>query len=137
MAAIDDDLFILLFLRIGLRERERWQIKHKYKKRFWVRRLFVERKEKGEYHLLIQDMKLFDYVQILFPAVQDATFGSRGITTVGGAIHSQVIHIFSIIIVISIKVGAITTCCFAKFFFRARRHVCFYHGTKNADAYNF
>ena len=40
---------------------QRKQKKLKYKKRFWVRQLFKERKEKGEYHLLVKDMKLFDH----------------------------------------------------------------------------
>ena len=39
--------------------------KTKKKKRFWVRRLYKERKMKGEFHLLIQDMKLYDH-QLFF-----------------------------------------------------------------------
>ena len=31
------------------------------KKRCWVRKIYKERKEKGEFHLLIKDMKLFDH----------------------------------------------------------------------------
>ena len=37
----------------------------KYKKRFWVRQLYQERKQKGDFHLLIQDLKLYDH-QIFF-----------------------------------------------------------------------
>ena len=32
----------------------------KYAKRFWVRQLYQERKLKGEFNLLIHDMKLYD-----------------------------------------------------------------------------
>ena len=35
--------------------RRRTIAKNKYKKRFWVRRIFQERKQNGEYHLLLQD----------------------------------------------------------------------------------
>ena len=34
--------------------------RNKYKKRMWVRQLFQERKRKGEFNLLVHDMKLFD-----------------------------------------------------------------------------
>ena len=30
-------------------------------KRFWIRKIYKERKEKGEFHLLIRDMRLFDH----------------------------------------------------------------------------
>ena len=30
------------------------------KRRFWVRRIYQERKEKGEFHLLVREMKVFD-----------------------------------------------------------------------------
>ena len=32
----------------------------KYNKRFWVRQLYQARKEKGEFNLLVKDMRLFD-----------------------------------------------------------------------------
>ena len=32
----------------------------KYKKHFWIRKIFQERKFKGEYALLVKDLKLFD-----------------------------------------------------------------------------
>ena len=41
--------------------RRRTIAKNKYKKRFWVRRIFQERKQKGEYHLLLQDLRLHDH----------------------------------------------------------------------------
>ena len=41
--------------------RRRTIAKNKYKKRFWVRRIFQERKQKGEYHLLLQDLHLHDH----------------------------------------------------------------------------
>ena len=33
----------------------------KYKKRFWVRQLYQARKERGEFHLLVTDMRMFDH----------------------------------------------------------------------------
>ena len=35
--------------------------KNLFLKRFWVRKIFKERKEKGEYHVLVKEAKLFDY----------------------------------------------------------------------------
>ena len=35
-------------------------IKKVRKKRFWVRQIYTERKEKGEYHLLVRQMMLHD-----------------------------------------------------------------------------
>ena len=32
----------------------------KYRKSFWVLELYEERLQKGEFHLLVHDMKLFD-----------------------------------------------------------------------------
>ena len=49
----DDDLLLLIVLRNKRR--------NKYKKRFWVRQTYQERKQKGEYLLLVQDLKLFDH----------------------------------------------------------------------------
>ena len=34
--------------------------KDKYKKSFWIRKLYQERKTKGEFYLLVQDLRLFD-----------------------------------------------------------------------------
>ena len=39
---------------------KRRQEKNSKKKRMWVRKLFQERKQKGEFHLLIRDMCLYD-----------------------------------------------------------------------------
>ena len=49
------NILILLLLRRRLR------LKRKYKKRFWVRKIFQDRQEKGEFHTLVQEMKLFDH----------------------------------------------------------------------------
>ena len=51
-------IIVLLLLR-------RWQIqrsKEKENKRIWVRKLYAEQKEKGEYHLLMREIKLYDHV---------------------------------------------------------------------------
>ena len=50
-------LLILLLLRRRTKRRQQ-----KYKKNFWVRKIFQERTSKGEYHLLVQDLKLFDHL---------------------------------------------------------------------------
>ena len=34
--------------------------RRKYRKRFWVRQIYAERKEKGEYHTLVREAMLFD-----------------------------------------------------------------------------
>lgn len=46
--------------KILLLIRRRLIAKNKYKKRFWVRKIFTERKQKGEYHLLVQELRLHD-----------------------------------------------------------------------------
>ena len=38
----------------------RRRIKRKHKKRMWVRKIFQERKQKGEFHLLIQELRIHD-----------------------------------------------------------------------------
>ena len=35
--------------------------RQKFKKRFWVRQIFFDRKRKCEFHLLVKDLKLFDH----------------------------------------------------------------------------
>ena len=63
MAAVNHNrkFFLLLLLRVRIKERRRIRDISKYKKRFWIQRLFAERKLKGEYHLLLKDMKLFGH----------------------------------------------------------------------------
>ena len=34
--------------------------REKIKKRFWVRKIYAERLQKGEFHLLVQDLRLHD-----------------------------------------------------------------------------
>ena len=59
MAALNiRSLLVIIILRRRLQRRK---IQSKYKKRFWVRQIFKERKQKGEYNLLVKDMKLFDH----------------------------------------------------------------------------
>lgn len=59
MAAVNRrQLLLLLLLRRRIRRRK---LKNKYKKKFWIRKIFAERKLKGEFHCLIQDLKLFDH----------------------------------------------------------------------------
>ena len=59
MAALN--LRALLLILILKRRIQRRRLQNRYKKRFWVRQLFKERKQKGEYHLLVKDMRLFDH----------------------------------------------------------------------------
>ena len=49
-------LTLLLILRVKLCTRE-----NKYKKRFWIRKIYHEQLQKGEYHLLVTDMRLSDH----------------------------------------------------------------------------
>ena len=53
---------IIISLLIRRRERRRQERNMKTKKRVWVRQLYRERKEKGEYHLLIREMKSYDHM---------------------------------------------------------------------------
>lgn len=57
MALTRRQLLIILLLRRRLKEKE---LKVRKKKKFWVRRLYAERSEKGEYHQLVREMKIFD-----------------------------------------------------------------------------
>ena len=58
---IDDlDEEQLLLLLLIYRRRKEKKVK-KYRKRFWVRRIFQERKTKGEYHSLVKELILFDH----------------------------------------------------------------------------
>jgi len=51
----------ILTILIIRRRMQRRKLKMKYKKKFWIRKIFEERKQKGEYHLLVKDMRLFDH----------------------------------------------------------------------------
>ena len=59
MAAVNIRYFskglLLLSLRLRIRRRA-----EKYKKRFWVGKIYQETCEKAEYHLLVTEMMLFD-----------------------------------------------------------------------------
>ena len=48
-------IILILLLRRRIHRR------NKYKKAFWIRQIFAERKQKGEFHFLINDLKLFDH----------------------------------------------------------------------------
>ena len=52
---------LLLALLLWRRRNRRLAIERKYEKRFWVRDIYKERKSKGEFHLLIKEMKLCDH----------------------------------------------------------------------------
>lgn len=56
--ATERDFFIFVAVRQRLRRHLR---RHKYKKRFWVRKTFAKRKQKGEFHLLVKDLLLADH----------------------------------------------------------------------------
>ena len=63
MAAVNLRYLLLLKARLLikillLRRRERRL--QKYKKRFWIRKIYEEREQKGEYHLLIKELRLYD-----------------------------------------------------------------------------
>ena len=50
----------ILILTILRRRVKKYKRDDKYRKRMWVRDLFKQREEKGEYNILIRDMRLFD-----------------------------------------------------------------------------
>ena len=49
----------LLYLKLLLHKINKSQ--NKYKKRYWIRKLYLDRKQKGEYNILVKDLKLFDH----------------------------------------------------------------------------
>ena len=51
------ELSVLLTLR---RKEQGEKLITKYRKKMWVRKIFKERQEKGEYHILVKDLQLFD-----------------------------------------------------------------------------
>ena len=59
MAAINRRLLLLILLR----QRLQLRMQGKFKKSVWVRKLLQERLTKGEFYLLIDDMKRFDHIQ--------------------------------------------------------------------------
>ena len=63
MAAINLRYLLLLrrsiLLKILLHQRRKKKAE-KYKKRFWVRKLYSERKQKGVFNILVADLKLYD-----------------------------------------------------------------------------
>ena len=58
MDDIEDAILLLWLFR--KRRKSRRLIEKKKQRKFWVRSIFRERKLKGEFHTLIQDLKLFD-----------------------------------------------------------------------------
>ena len=58
MAALDRRQLLLLLLRRRVKRRKRIT---KYKKKYWIRQIFAERKVKGEFHCLVQEMKRFGH----------------------------------------------------------------------------
>ena len=57
MDDIEDTILLWLFRK---RRKSRRLIEKKKQRKFWVRSIFREGKLKGEFHTLIQDLKLFD-----------------------------------------------------------------------------
>ena len=53
----DEELELLLLLAIRRKRRKR---KKKVSRRMWVRPIFMKRKEQGDYHNLLQEMRLCD-----------------------------------------------------------------------------
>ena len=58
MDDIEDTILLLWLFR--KRRKSRRLIEKKKQRKFWVRPIFRERKLKGEFHIFIQDLKLFD-----------------------------------------------------------------------------
>ena len=52
-------LLKLRLIRILLLRRRQIRLQ-KYRKRFWIRKVYNEREEKGEYHLLVKELRLQD-----------------------------------------------------------------------------
>jgi len=62
MEAIDKQLLLLsnkLLILLLRKTRKQYQAS-RYKKRFWVRKIYKERQTFGEYHSLVKEMMLLD-----------------------------------------------------------------------------
>jgi hypothetical protein len=55
--ALNKNQLLLLLLLYKRRKKKRLM---KYKKRFWVREVFQEREDKGEFHCLVKELMLVD-----------------------------------------------------------------------------
>ena len=55
MLLLRNNLLRLLLLRRRQKQRTR------YKKRFWIRRIYAERQQKEEFHLLVKELSIFDH----------------------------------------------------------------------------
>ena len=51
---------LILALSLILKRRVSRRLKNKAKRRFWVRQIYQQREEKGAYHNIIQELRLFD-----------------------------------------------------------------------------
>ena len=56
--ALDEEALIYLLIPYTLRKR---RMCNKYKKRFWVRKLFQHRRTHGEFNNLVRELKLHDH----------------------------------------------------------------------------
>jgi hypothetical protein len=56
--ALDKEQLVMLLILYRRRKKKRMM---KYRKRFWVRKVFCEREIKGEYHCLIKELMLVDH----------------------------------------------------------------------------
>ena len=49
-----------LMMILLLQRKKQSEQRKKFQKKMWVRKIFAERKQKGEFHLLVHDLRLFD-----------------------------------------------------------------------------
>ena len=63
---MDDIKDTILLLWLFRKRRKSCLIEKKKQRKFWVRPIFRERKLKVEFHILIQDLKLFDLFECFF-----------------------------------------------------------------------
>ena len=54
-------IVLLSLLHLHEKRKRRLREEEEKKRRFWVRRIFAERKSKGEFHLLVKDLTFFDH----------------------------------------------------------------------------
>jgi len=60
MDVLNKKLLLLMLIRRRRRRSEGKEKKKWRKKRFWIREIFLRRKELGEYHRLFQELKVSD-----------------------------------------------------------------------------
>jgi hypothetical protein len=81
---VKNNLILLLLLR---RHQKRLQ---RYKKRFWLRQIYDEREEKGEYHLVVKQLQLHDQEYFFKCFCMSPTTLEKLLSWIGPLLHKSI-----------------------------------------------